>query len=468
MSSGAIFIIEDKLPLISEVIIALLLKYKSRNDTSNEYNEDVLVMSKFLVNQWSKIFGDKTMSVPNVVYHIKNRFKVYENRVGKKGKGLQSEAFIEWRNENEILFDLLRSHELNEIQNEFYLDQKCDRRMKCSDVLYMIEQSAVNPEDSMDLDETDNDHVSMDESSNDSSPSSSDDDDSSHDSSDDDDTNNDSDGDVDHVKLVVNEGYSLRSGVVIDEVSVNFPEIPLKTASRNFNEKVIRTMVALTTIGNCTIPQSRIVFQLVSNLMFNQNYKLESDEKTVGVPRSNTDFLNYQSVVPSSTILYRHLHTVALQREFECANEIKYAPSETMITIGYDSTSRSGLKNEWVSFVVHFSDREEKYRLRPLYLAYENRVNAANIFVEQFKRLGCLCNNDPKNVYERINAIMTDSVSKMIGIEELVADQLGSYHKPHHLLCVSHTVEGFTRAQTEVILEVSVSDFSKKAFYLFY
>lgn len=460
MSSGAIFIIEDKLPLISEVIMALLKGYKSRNDTSIEFNEDILVLSKFLVNEWSKIFGDKTMLVSNVVYHIKNKFKVYENHIGKKGKGVQSKAFLQWRNENDILFDLLRNHELNEIQNEFYLDQKGGRNMKCSDVLYRIEQSAVNPEDSMDLDDTDNDHVSMNESSNDSSPSSSsptssDDNDSSYDEE----NHDDSDCDVEH------KGYNLRSGVVFDDLSVNYPEIHLREGSKNFNEKVLRTMIALTTIGNCTVPQSRIVFHLVSNLMFNQSYQLESDEKTVGVPRSETDFLNYQNVVPSSTILYRHLHTVALQREFECANEIRNAPSETLITIGYDSTSRSGLKNEWVSFVVHFSDREEKYRLRPLYLAFENRANAASIFVEQFKRLGFLCNIEPKNVYEQINAIMTDSVSKMLGIEDLIADQLRSYHKPYHLLCVSHTVEGFTRAQTEVILEVCVSDFSKKRFF---
>lgn len=444
-----LFIIQDKLPLVSDVIVALLKGNKSRNVNCSIYHADVQNLSKGLVALWSKIFSNKVLTPRNVNYHIKKHYTNYLNHVAKKSKAAQPQAFIQWRNKHDVLFDILavQTKSLTQIQLDFYHDQRTIRTMRYSDITTRSDEDLFVDDINL-IDEVE--RMSVDGSSDDGSLE-----DGSLDNGSSDDESSDNDDDD---SCLPPEGYHLRSGVHHPsprESIKKVPQLSLKEGSRNFSEKVLRTITALTTVANCTIPQARMSFQIVSNLMFDQNYTLEATEKTIGVPRTKEDFLKYENVVPSTKVLYKHLHVVAIQRELQCAQQIISAPPDTVITIGYDSTTRSGLKNEWVSFVVHFSDRDEKFRLRPLYMAFENKENTAKIFVEQFKRLGFLVNVSPKIVFERINAIMTDSVAKMIGIEDIIAEKLQSYHKPFHLLCVSHTVEGFTRAQLEVIGGVS-------------
>ena len=45
------------------------------------------------------------------------------------------------------------------------------------------------------------------------------------------------------------------------------------------------------------------------------------------------------------------------------------------------------------------------------------------------------------DLWEKVDAIMTDSVTKNMKIEEGVAEGLKSKHIPHHILCSSHTCE---------------------------
>ena len=46
---------------------------------------------------------------------------------------------------------------------------------------------------------------------------------------------------------------------------------------------------------------------------------------------------------------------------------------------------------------------------------------------------------------------MTDSVSKNLKIEDLVAEKLGSKHIPYHLLCKSHVVEKLDASNLNVL-----------------
>ena len=46
---------------------------------------------------------------------------------------------------------------------------------------------------------------------------------------------------------------------------------------------------------------------------------------------------------------------------------------------------------------------------------------------------------------------MTDSVSKILKIEDGVGEQLRSNYKPTHLLCKSHLVEAFDRANINML-----------------
>ena len=58
---------------------------------------------------------------------------------------------------------------------------------------------------------------------------------------------------------------------------------------------------------------------------------------------------------------------------------------------------------------------------------------------------------------EKVDAIMTDAVTKNLEIEEKIAKALDSSHIPLHLLCKSHTVEALDKSSLEVLNEIEKS-----------
>ena len=82
--------------------------------------------------------------------------------------------------------------------------------------------------------------------------------------------------------------------------------------------------------------------------------------------------------------------------------------------------------------------------LRPLFFAYEDREQIISLIVESLKRLSVAANKldvTASNLWEKIDAIMTDAVSKNLKIEDGVGEALPSRHVPYHILCKSHTCE---------------------------
>ena len=86
-----------------------------------------------------------------------------------------------------------------------------------------------------------------------------------------------------------------------------------------------------------------------------------------------------------------------------------------------------------------------------------------NLFLETFGRLKATLkvSHDqtlqPKTLWEKVNAIMTDAVTKNLEIEETIAKALDSSHIPLHLLCKSHTVEALDKSSLEVLNEIEKS-----------
>ena len=52
------------------------------------------------------------------------------------------------------------------------------------------------------------------------------------------------------------------------------------------------------------------------------------------------------------------------------------------------------------------------------------------------------------------DGLMTDSVSKNLDVEKLVAGKLSSKHIPDHFLCVSHTIEKFDIMCISVLVDI--------------
>ena len=60
----------------------------------------------------------------------------------------------------------------------------------------------------------------------------------------------------------------------------------------------------------------------------------------------------------------------------------------------------------------------------------------------------------PKIIWELIDGFMTDSVTKNLQVEHLVAEELGPDHTPPHYLYNAHTSEKFDEALLSVLTSV--------------
>ena len=58
------------------------------------------------------------------------------------------------------------------------------------------------------------------------------------------------------------------------------------------------------------------------------------------------------------------------------------------------------------------------------------------------------------DLWSKVDALMTDSVSKNLSVEELVSEKLSVETLPSHLLCKSHCVEGLDRSNISVLSSV--------------
>ena len=82
------------------------------------------------------------------------------------------------------------------------------------------------------------------------------------------------------------------------------------------------------------------------------------------------------------------------------------------------------------------------------------------MFFETFKRLSTALSVlenleiEPAVLWEKIDALMTDSVSKNLGIEDTIPEAIGSAHRPYNLLCKSHRVEAQHRSNLEVLADI--------------
>ena len=125
-------------------------------------------------------------------------------------------------------------------------------------------------------------------------------------------------------------------------------------------------------------------------------------------------------------------------------------------TLHYDTTTRNTIDGEWPAIILYFSNGDE-YVLRPLFFAYEE------LLVETYSRLSVAASVDkqenitPADLWEKTDAIMTDSVLKNLKIEDLIGESLAFDHWPYHLLNKSHTVEKRDATNLEVLATIEKS-----------
>lgn len=171
---------------------------------------------------------------------------------------------------------------------------------------------------------------------------------------------------------------------------------------------------------------------------------------------------DYTYVIASARTITDHKQMLATENESEAAVALSNKGEHTKATVHFDTTSRNNIDGDWPSIILRFTNitTNIEFRLRPLFFAYEDREQITALFIETFHRLSAAANIKeqktitPAMLWEKIDALMTDSVTKNLKIEDTIPERLGSTHHPYHLLCKSHTVEALDRSSLEVLSKI--------------
>ena len=132
--------------------------------------------------------------------------------------------------------------------------------------------------------------------------------------------------------------------------------------------------------------------------------------------------------MPSAKTINDYKLTLAIQTEKEAATALYNMPDDVKSTLHFDSTQRSKIDGDWPCLILIFTNNL-RFSLRPLFFAYEDRKNMVRLIVEIYIRLALTITSidqaaSAKDLWEKTTAIMTDSVSTNLKIEDGVADVL--------------------------------------------
>ena len=188
-------------------------------------------------------------------------------------------------------------------------------------------------------------------------------------------------------------------------------------------------------------------------------------------PVNARDYESYEYVLPSAKTISDYKQMQASQVEQDAAIALWSKDENVKSTLRYDTTTRNTTDDEWPAIILYFSDVDE-YVLGPLFFAYGDHKQIAELLVETYSRLPVAASIDkeenitPAALREKTDAIMTDSVSKNLKIEDLIGESLGSDHRPYHLQCKSHTAGKLDATNLEVLATIEKSVKQRELFEL--
>ena len=149
-------------------------------------------------------------------------------------------------------------------------------------------------------------------------------------------------------------------------------------------------------------------------------------------------------MIPGRRTVERYKHLLACQLEADAGKALLNLAEDTTSTLSYDTTQRNYVNGDWVSIILKTSDHQ-RFDLRPIEMAFENRENIISYISEEYKRMAAAVSvllktaTEAKQLWEKTTFISTDSVSKNHHIGAGVAEEFDSEHIPIHAFCKSHT-----------------------------
>lgn len=219
--------------------------------------------------------------------------------------------------------------------------------------------------------------------------------------------------------------------------------------TRNTTNEIKGTIAAVSSEAGVSVSKARVATQVVCEMLYGHHYQLEAavQEPPNKKPRTAEDYEAYSKVLPSHKTISTYKHKQALMMEITAAKALMNKSSDTKIVLHYDTTSRSRIDGEWPSLILNINANDPSSKqmlpLRPLFFAYEDRTQIVALVHETLHRLAVAAGDScsAKTLWTKIDALMTDAVSKNLQIEKGIAEKLDSDHIPYHLLCKSHTCE---------------------------
>ena len=246
------------------------------------------------------------------------------------------------------------------------------------------------------------------------------------------------------------------------EVQVEINVCPEIRKRRNTIPKVKDTIATVSYRAGISVSKARVATQTVCDKLYGHNYHLqkpnqtklstideeeEEEEPMNKKPQTAEDYKSYKYVLPSEKSINTYKHLKAMHQEIIAAESLMNKNGDTKVTLHYDTTSRSRLEGEWPGLILNFLSKDPEkckmFNLRALRFALENRIQIKKLILETLARLSAAVNGEmsSKELWEKINAFMTDAVAKNLKVEHLVAEELQSNHIPYHILCKAHTCE---------------------------
>ena len=137
--------------------------------------------------------------------------------------------------------------------------------------------------------------------------------------------------------------------------------------------------------------------------------------------------------------------------------------SDQSVTITYhdDGSKKQGVG----SYSVQGASINGEFLPFPtLNISSETRQNLAELKLTVLSMLAVCGGCTRESLWEKIDFVMTDSVSHNLGVEDIVSEELEVDHLPDHLLCQVHPSLMFTRIQTKLWRESDTTIGPQKIF----
>ena len=236
------------------------------------------------------------------------------------------------------------------------------------------------------------------------------------------------------------------------QVEVTATPAPAIRKTRNTTHEIKDATATVSTKAGISVEKARVATQQVCEKVYGHRYKLEatnpSEPSQPKKPRSSDDYQIYENVLHPAITVNNSKHKKALYQEIFAAKALATKKTTTKVTLHVDTTQRSRIDGDWPSLILNFKDDNplecRMISLCPLFFAYGDRSQIISLIVETLNRLSVAAsklNLTAANLWEKIDAVMTDAVTKNLKIEEGVSEKLQSSHVPLHLLCKSRTCE---------------------------